>query len=78
MYLTTDNATAQAKLLIGPERCLRLEPKGADAEIEMDDYDSAMHILPSLAADHFEIQKSELEVFFETTTSSRERHHTEA
>ncbi len=41
MFLTTDNATSQAKLLLGPERCLRLEPGGADAGVEMDDYDQA-------------------------------------
>jgi len=37
-FLTTDNFTAQAKLLLGPERCLRCEPSGTDAEIELDDY----------------------------------------
>lgn len=41
MFLTTDNATAQAKLLLGPGRCLRLEPAGADALVELDDYDGA-------------------------------------
>lgn len=41
MFLTTDNATAQVKLLLGPERCLRIEPAGDDAAVEMDDYDGA-------------------------------------
>lgn len=49
MFLTTDNATAQAKLLLGPERCLRLEPSGRAVHIEMDDYDQAFAQLPYLA-----------------------------
>src|SRR3546814_9793514 len=49
MFLTTDNATAQAKLLLGPDKCLRVEPVGDDGTIEMDDYDRALSALPKLA-----------------------------
>src|SRR5262249_27417446 len=53
MFLTTDNATAQAKLLLGPERCLRIEPGEADSAIDLDDYDRAFEILPGRAVEHF-------------------------
>ena len=48
MFLTTDNATAQAKLLLGPDRCLRIEPSTRNAAIELDDYDGAFARLPAL------------------------------
>ena len=75
MFLTTDNATAQVKLLMGPDRCLRLEPSGADACIEMDDYDSAFSRLPELANRDFESNRDEIARFFTYTVSPRERHH---
>lgn len=34
MYLNTDNMGAQAKLLLGPKQCLRIEPSGCAAAIE--------------------------------------------
>ena len=75
MFLTTDNATAQVKLLLGPDRCLRLEPAGSDACIEMDDYDSAFARLPVLAARDFEANREEIARFFVGTVAPRERHH---
>lgn len=75
MYLTTDNATAQAKLLLGPDRCLRIEPTKGDAEIDMDDYDSALRILPKRAEEHFTLWRGELQRFFRDVVSPRERHH---
>jgi len=76
MFLTTDNSTAQVKLLLGPDQCLRLEPDGADAVIEMDDYDQALARLPRLAAEHFDINHERIAQYFSTTVGPRERHYT--
>jgi hypothetical protein len=73
MFLTTDNATAQVKLLLGPERCLRIEPAGADAAIEMDDYDAAFARLPALAAADFTAFEAAIAPFYAQTVPPRER-----
>jgi patatin-like phospholipase/acyl hydrolase len=78
MFLTTDNATAQAKLLLGPDSCLRLEPRGDDAMIEMDDYDSALTRLPALAAQDFARYRERIGDFFASIVASRERHYSGA
>lgn len=78
MFLTTDNATAQVKLLLGPEHCLRIEPTGADAAIEMDDYDAAFARLPALAAADFTALQSDIAPCYAQVVPSRERHHTQA
>lgn len=75
MFLTTDNATAQAKLLLGPDRCVRLEPAGDDAIAEMDDYDAAFARLPALAELDFEANREAIFRFFLTTAATRERHY---
>ncbi|MEZ5896975.1 MAG: CBASS cGAMP-activated phospholipase [Parvularculaceae bacterium] len=75
MFLTTDNATAQVKLLLGPDRCLRIEPDEAAATIDMDDYDRAFSILPNAALQRFEQYHEALGKFFEIRTSPRERHY---
>ncbi|MGJ0531834.1 CBASS cGAMP-activated phospholipase [Methylocystis sp.] len=75
MFLTTDNATAQAKLLLGPDRCLRIEPSEADSAIELDDYDTAFARLPDLAAEQFESKRAEIERFFDGVVAPRERHY---
>ena len=75
MFLTTDNATAQAKLLLGPDRCLRIEPKGKAAAIEMDDYDLAFAHLPEVAQQDFGIHREEISAFFRSMVAPRERHH---
>ena len=75
MFLTTDNATAQAKLLLGPGRCLRIEPEEADSQIELDDYDGAFACLPARAATHFEGHREELAQFFTDMAEPRERHY---
>lgn len=77
MFLTSDNATAQAKLLLGPDHVLRIEPTGDDANVELDDYDTATADLPNLAARHFEAQFAALEAFFRDTVSLREKHHSD-
>lgn len=76
MFLTTDNATAQVKLLLGPERCLRIEPAGDDAAVEMDDYNDAFARLPALAAVDFSIHEAAIAPFFAQAASPRERHYT--
>lgn len=75
MFLTTDNATAQVKLLLGPDRCLRLDPQGADAAIEMDDYDAAFARLPVLAAEDFVRHREEIGHFFARAVLPRERYY---
>jgi uncharacterized protein len=75
MFLTTDNATAQVKLLLGPDACLRLEPSGAYACIEMDNYDGALSRLPALADRDFESNRDEIARFFTDTVSPHERHY---
>jgi len=75
MFLTTDNATAQVKLLLGPDRCLRIEPDEVAATIEMDDYDQAFSVLPNLASQLFEQNYEALKRFFDTTVAPRERHY---
>lgn len=76
MFLTTDNATAQVKLLLGPDRCLRLEPQGADAAIEMDDYDAAFARLPAVAGEHFAQHREAIGHFFARPVLPRERYYT--
>jgi patatin-like phospholipase/acyl hydrolase len=76
MFLTTDNATAQAKLLLGPDRCLRLEPADEAALVEMDDYDAAFLQLPALAVRDFELNKESIARFFVDMVPARERHYT--
>ena len=75
MFLTTDNATAQVKLLLGPDRCLRIEPDEADSAIELDDYDRAFATLPSRAAEHFEARQFEIARYFAGIVKERERHY---
>jgi patatin-like phospholipase/acyl hydrolase len=78
MFLTTDNATAQVKLLLGPERCLRIQPQGEDAAVEMDDYNEAFSRLPALVARDFETGRDAISRFFNDTVLPRERHYTDA
>lgn len=75
MFLTTDNATAQAKLLLGPQNCLRIEPSFVDAIIQMDDYDSACAQLPKAAQLAFETHNADLSGFFESIVPPREHHY---
>lgn len=76
MFLTVDNATAQVCLLIGPEKCLRIEPIADEANIELDDYDRAFRVLPETARRLFEEHKGELASFFSAQVPPRDRHYT--
>jgi hypothetical protein len=78
MFLTTDNATAQGKLLLGPDRCLRIEPTGEIANLEMDDYDAAFATLPALAERDFQANKEALLRFFAETVAPRDRYYSRA
>lgn len=73
MFLTSDNATAQAKLLLGPDNVLRIEPIGPDAHVELDDYDRALAELPELAVRDFTEQTDGLKRFFLQQARPRER-----
>ncbi len=75
MFLTSYNATAQVKLLLGPDRCLRIEPYGKSANIEMDDYDSAFAILPKLAMRDFETNRHSIARYFKKTVEPREKYY---
>lgn len=78
MFLTSDNAIAQAKLLLGPDRCLRIEPAEADSAIDLDDYDRAFAVLPGRAHEHFQRHQDEIAHFFATVVAPRERHYSQA
>jgi patatin-like phospholipase/acyl hydrolase len=77
MFLTTDNAQAQATLLLGPEKILRLEPTGAAAAIELDDWVSAVAQLVPLAKADFESNRAQIASFFREKVAPRHRFYTE-
>ncbi len=76
MFLTTDNAQAQATLLLGPENILRLEPKGDAAAIDLADWQSAVDTLPDLADEDFERNRKRIAAFFEEKAAPRHRFYT--
>lgn len=78
MFLTTDNAHAQAGLLIGPQRITRLEPGAEAALIELDDWAASVEILPAFASQDFEEYRENINRFFTEEAAPRERHHTTA
>jgi uncharacterized protein len=75
MFLTTDNAQAQATLLLGPENILRLEPTGNSAAIELDDWVSAIDQLVPLAELDFVKNRAQIELFFKENVAPRERYY---
>ena len=76
MFLTTDNAHAQAALLIGPDKITRMEPSEEVAAIELDDWDASIKLLPTMAAQHFQERKEEIMSFFSTKVLPRNRYYT--
>lgn len=50
MHLQSQNAIGQARLLVGAERVLRIEPPAVSPAIGMDDYPRAKSLLPGAAA----------------------------
>lgn len=75
MFLSTDNALAQATLLLGPEQVLRVEPSGDAANIELDDYDNAMNLLPEAARSATELNENGISQFFMVPVRPREFHY---
>ena len=75
MFLSTDNALAQAILLLGPEQVLRVEPAGKAADIELDDYDTAMILLPDAARNAADLNENGISQFFQVPVSRREFHY---
>ncbi len=73
MFLTADNALAQAGLLIGPERITRIEPIGEAATVHMDDWHTAVRLLPGAAATDFEESKGAIMRFFNSKVDRRHR-----
>ena len=76
MFLTTDNAQAQATLLLGPEKILRLEPTGTAATIELDDWKSAVTQLVPLANIDFQDHHAKIAAFFTQKVKPRHRFYT--
>jgi patatin-like phospholipase/acyl hydrolase len=76
MFLTTDNAQAQAELLLGPENILRLEPKREAAGIDLDDYRRAVDDLIPLAEGDFTAERTRIEPFFREKVAPRHRFYT--
>jgi uncharacterized protein len=76
IFLTTDNAQAQACLLLGPENILRLEPKGQAAEIDIDDWRAAITLLPPLAKADYEANKCRIASLFTRKVAPRHRFYT--
>jgi patatin-like phospholipase/acyl hydrolase len=77
MFLTTDNAQAQATLLLGPENILRLEPHGEAAAIDLDDWRAAVDQLVPLAEADFATNRADIEMFFKGKVAPRHRFYTE-
>ena len=77
MFLTTDNAHAQAALLIGPDKITRLEPSEQASGIELDDWDTSVKLLPSLVfSQNFQEHKKAILLFLFTKVLPRNRYYT--
>lgn len=76
IFLTTDNAQAQACLLLGPENILRLEPKGEAAKIDLDDWRAASTQLPTLARADFDANRERISSLFVEKVAPRHRFYT--
>jgi hypothetical protein len=75
MYLTTDTALSQARLLLGFEKVTRIAPSEKGSAIELDDWSAAKELLPPEAEAEL-IEKSEqLKRFFVDKVQNRERHY---
>lgn len=73
MYLTTDSALSQAKLFLGHHNVVRIEPPKSAGSIELDDWRSAINLLPALAREEFRKTETEVSPFFESRVNPRER-----
>lgn len=75
MFLSTDNALAQAMLLLGPEKVVRVEPSVEAETIELDDYDRALELLPNEAKKTINTMEQSIGQFFNEPVSPREFHY---
>lgn len=75
MYLSTDSIISQARLLLGYEALVRIEPSPEAALIEMDDWEKAFRVLPDEAAAQLTRQLESLKGFFDEPAAPRERHY---
>ena len=71
LFLTTDNAHAQAALLLGPDRITRMEPTEEASGLDLDDWKSSVQILPTMAVSHFHDRIGDVERFFQEKASER-------
>lgn len=78
MYLTTDNAQAQATLLLGPEQILRIEPTGLGAGIDLADWAAACSELQPQAHQAFEDNRERMAAFFAEPAQRRHRFYTDS
>lgn len=76
MYLTTDTALSQARLLLGAEYITRIEPSPDAAKIQLDDWRAAQDVMPSEAKIALHAKAADVMPFLNTKALSRERHHT--
>jgi hypothetical protein len=73
MSLNTSNATSQAKLLLGHENVVRIEPQSTQSIVDLSDYDGAVQTLPAAAAIDFEKNRARLKPLFSTSVHPRQR-----
>jgi patatin-like phospholipase/acyl hydrolase len=76
MYLTTDNAHAQAALLLGPNCILRLEPSEEADRIDLDDWKGAL-CLGSMAEKAYQNSVGKIKGFFDKKVDKRDRFYTD-
>lgn len=76
MYLTTDTALSQARLLLGADNIIRIEPSPDGAKILLDDWRAANEVMPSEAKVALHHKTADVMPFFETKALPRERHYT--
>ena len=62
--LSTQNATGQAGLLIGPENLLRINPPPFKEKIELDDWEKSKELLPPLAAELLKVHQARIGEMF--------------
>ncbi|HEY1772904.1 MAG TPA: CBASS cGAMP-activated phospholipase [Gammaproteobacteria bacterium] len=66
MSIQSKNTMGQAKLLLGSENILRIEPELGKNTIELDDYDKSMAVFPSQAIKQFSRHKKAINAFTAT------------
>jgi patatin-like phospholipase/acyl hydrolase len=74
MYLTTDTALSQARLLLGSDAVIRLQPTEVGAAIQLNDWKRAKDVLPGEAQAALLQNAAHIRAFFETKVEPRERH----